>query len=126
MRSFKTFAILIVSLCIVIAVLVQGKKLKKGSPWRFGSNSWSLSRSDFYFYAYSFNQESWPDTPYTMEEFGNNSVTIMWANKPANMSAAICIQGSWSAKNYELISATIRTSYFKKTWLGFTTCEVRK
>lgn len=124
MRSFRTLAVLIVSLSFLVAVCVQGKKKKKTTLIR--DRKWSVAGGDFYFWAYTFNQLSWPDTPLSMEEFGQNIVEIMWTNKPNNMSAAICIQGSWFVKNYDLISATMRTSYFKKTWFGFTTCEVRK
>lgn len=127
MRSFRTLAVLIVSVSVLIAICAQGKKKKKKSSSGFSASSRRSGMSDFYFYAYVFNQLSWPDTPYSMEEFGKQTADIMWVNKQDNMSAAICIQGAWSVKNYDLISATIRTSYFKKTWLGwFTTCEVRK
>ncbi|SJX61325.1 uncharacterized protein SRS1_10318 [Sporisorium reilianum f. sp. reilianum] len=125
MHSFKTLTVLLVGLPFLMALCVDGKSKKSKGKAARGTRSWSSSGGDFWFWAYTFNQLNWPDTPMSMEEFGRSSVEIMWTNKPDNMSAAICIQGSWFVKNYDLISATMRTSYFKKTWFGFTTCEVR-
>lgn len=124
MPSLKTFAFLFtVALCLV-APGVTGRSSSSGS--RGGRWRGSSSDSSFWFWAYTFSDSNWPKTPMSMQDFGRTNVDIMWQNRPANATAATCIQSPWFVKNWDKVSPSIRVSYFKKGFYPFTSNKVRK
>lgn len=116
MASFKF--LILAAVATLFALVAEAKSRSRGSSGSGRKGGSSGIGDSYWFFAYTFTNMAWKNTPMDMQPFVQENVRIMWENRPARAQAATCILGAWSVKDYDKVSAAIRVSHFSTSFWG--------